>query len=229
MRSLLLLYQQWNILTENRSRILPTGIFLSPIMDLQAFTATVVLLLTSHSGPASERLDFHTNKARVHGIAAQVLKVMDEKSSDTGGANFARHGALTIRSLSGLLQQTDDGANSDQLSLKVPLLGNVNIRRNMDPSPVPPTGTQQPAQILPNAGLWRPIEQFVSQPTSVAPLNAGVLFPAATQGQAEWQLNPLSWSIDDTTDSMFQDVFMADTFDQLGAWQGDYSNFQLSG
>lgn len=199
-------------------RTLPTGIFLSPILDLQAFTATVVLLLTSHSAPSSDRVEFEARKARVHGIASQVLNVMDEKSREAGRASFARQGAITIRSLSQLLQQNGDGLAANQLSLTVPLLGNVNIRRNVDP---PIIGTQQAAQ------YWNPNGSAVSQPTaSEMNFGAGSLLPGVSQAPAEWQWNPLSWSVDGAVNNIFQDAFMADSAD-FGTWQGDYNGFQF--
>ncbi|EXJ57785.1 uncharacterized protein A1O5_12343 [Cladophialophora psammophila CBS 110553] len=207
-------------------RMLPSGIFLSPIMDLQAFTATIVLLLTSHSGPSSNRLDSEANKVRVQGIAAQVLQVMEEKSRDTTNSNFARLGALTIRSLNALLQQNNDAADSRQLNLKVPLLGNVNVRRNVDPSHAPAPTNQPPFQVQSDTGLWRSHEQIVhQQPSSISASTGPHL--ALVQTPAEWDWNPLSWSFD-THDNFLQDAFMADTFDQAGMWQTNYDSFQLN-
>ncbi|OAP55553.1 hypothetical protein AYL99_10526 [Fonsecaea erecta] len=205
-------------------RLLPSGIFLSPIMDLQAFTATIVLLLTSHSGPSGNGLDSEANKARVQGIAAQVLQVMDEKSRDAANSSFARLGALTIRSLNALLQQNGDSTDSRQLDLKVPLLGNVNVRRNINPSQVPATSDQQPFQVQPDTGLWRPHDQILHQQPGIIPVNTSSQL-ALAQTTAEWGLNPLSWSFD-THDNFIQDAFMADTFDQTGMWQTDYNGFQ---
>ncbi|KAH0827670.1 putative C6 finger domain protein [Fonsecaea pedrosoi] len=203
-------------------RMLPSGIFLSPILDLQAFTATTVLLLTSHTGPSSNHLDLEVNKARIQGIAAQVLKVMDEKSRDTTNASFARLGAMTIRSLNALLQQNSDAVNSRQLNLKVPLLGNVTVRRNIDPSQAPSTD-QQPFQVQPDTGLWRSQQHILTQPGTM-PTNNGGQFTLA-QTSAEWELNPLSWSFD-THDNFFQDAFMADSFEPMGMWQTDYDGLQ---
>ncbi|KIW22220.1 uncharacterized protein PV07_12130 [Cladophialophora immunda] len=207
-------------------RMLPSGFFLSPIMDLQAITATIVLLLTSHSGPSSNHLDSEANKARVQGIAAQVLQVMDAKSRDAANANFSRLGAATIRSLNALLQQTGDATSSRQLNLKVPLLGNVNVRRNIDPSQTSSTANQQPFQVQQDTGLWRAPEQILHQQPGVTPVNTGPQL-ALTQTTAEWELNPLSWSFD-THDNFFQDAFMADAFDQTGMWQTDYSSFHAN-
>jgi len=207
--------------------LLPSGIFLSPMMDLQALTATVTLLLTTHSGAVGDRLEFQANKARVQEIAAQVLKVMEEKSGDTAGANFARQGALTIRSLSALLQQNQSATGSRQLNLKVPLLGNINIRRNLDLPQAPATSTQQPMQMLPRTGPWDSTPQSVTQPFGDSTLSQGQLPPQAMQESSDWQWNPLSWSIEATHDNAFQDVFMADNMDQFGTWQGEHNNFQI--
>ena len=160
-------------------------------------------------------------------MAAQVLKVMEEKSGDVGGASFARQGALTIRSLSLLLQQSEGATDASQLSLKVPLLGNISIRRNANRSQAPPPTAQQQPQMLPSPALWSVFPHQASQSFENASLNQGPLPPATMQEQADWQYNPLSWSIEDNHDSAFQDVFVADNWDQFGAMQGDYNNFQM--
>jgi hypothetical protein len=205
-------------------RMLPSGIFLSPIMDLQALTATVVLLLASHSGAGNHRIDFQANKARVQEIAAQVLKVMEEQSGEATGTNFARQGAITIRSLSALLQQREGAADSSQLSLKVPLLGNINIRRNTTHPEAATTGKHQPAQSLPGTGLWDPSQQPAPQIFDGASLSHVQVVPSTMQEQADWQWNPLSWSIDDNP---FHDAFMTDNLDHFGMWQGDDNSLQF--
>ena len=70
-------------------RLLPSGIFLSPLMDLLALTAIVVLLLTNYSGMGNGQLEYQASKGRVQAVAEQVLKVMEEKSIDAGSASFA--------------------------------------------------------------------------------------------------------------------------------------------
>ncbi|KAJ9603199.1 hypothetical protein H2200_012494 [Cladophialophora chaetospira] len=206
-------------------RLLPSGIFLSPMLDLQAFTATVVLLLSSHSGPASDRADVQANKLRVQDIAAQVLKVMDERSRDGAGANWARQGAVTIRALHGLLRGGGETIHAGNLSLKVPILGNINVRRNTGHSEM--AKTQQPMQNLPGVGLWKPDAELNSQQMDVASLSQSQLAPLNMQEQTPWQWNPLSWSIEENNDNVFQDAFMADNFDQFGTWGGGYNNFQF--
>ncbi|EXJ54741.1 hypothetical protein A1O7_10082 [Cladophialophora yegresii CBS 114405] len=205
--------------------MLPSGIFLSPIMDLQALTATVVLLLASHSGAVNDRIELQANKARVQDTATQVLRLMEEKSGDAAGSSFARQGAIAIRSLSALLQKSEGAAGSSQLSLKVPLLGNINIRRNTNPPQAATTGNQQPAHVMPGTGLWDPSQHPASQLFDGATLNQIHAAPSTMQEQANWQWNPLSWSIEDNS---FQDAFMIDDLDQLGMWQGDDISMQFN-
>ena len=212
-------------------RILPSGVFLSPIMDLQALTATVVLLLTAYSGSNNDLLEDQASKVRVEQVTAQVLKVMEEKSGDAGGTNFARQGAATIRSLSKLLQQSEQTDDPRQLSLKVPLLGSINIRRNTSNSqpPIAPgtaLATYQPAPALPDP--WTDQRQ-ISQPFESATLMQGIQPVTTMQEQNGWQWNPLSWSIEDSQDNLIQDGFMTDNWDGFGAFQGDYSNLHFSG
>lgn len=151
---------------------------------------------------------------------------MEEKSRDAAGANWAQQGALTIRALHGLFQEGGDTTHSDRLSLKVPLLGNINIRRNPGQSEMAAVRSQQPAQILPGTGLWKADTNLTTQPSDLASLNQGQLPPMTMPEQTNWQWNPLSWSIEDESDNMLQDAFMADNFDQFGGWNG-YNSFEL--
>jgi hypothetical protein len=210
-------------------RLLPSGIFLSPIMDIQALTATVTLLLTTHSGDATERRESQENKAKVHELTTQVLTVMEEKSGDAAGGNFARQGAMAIRSLQTLLKQSDGASVSRQLNLKVPLLGSLNIRRNLDltPAKAPTSVPQQATQVPAETGLWNPHAQPLSQPFDNAAVTTYQHPQPVTQGPADWQWNPLSWSVEATPDNMLQDGFMVDSMDPFGTWQGDYTSFQM--
>ena len=206
-------------------RILPSGIFLSQILDLEAFTATVVLLLTSHSWPPMDRIVLETNQARIESVVAQVTKLMDEKSNDTNASNFAQHGVTIIRSLNTLLQQDGDASNVHQLRLKVPLLGNVHIRRNASPPQMPKSKNPQSFQIPSESGLWKLNGPFTPQHHGSRSLNPDTVLGYATQAQAEWQWNPLSWSIEDNHDNFFQDAFMTDDSDQFAMWQTNYNNY----
>ena len=68
---------------------------------------------------------------------------------------------LLFRSLSTFLQQSEGASDSSQLSLKVPLLGNLNIRHNTNISQIPITQPLTP--ILPGNGLWNAgLPQFLT-------------------------------------------------------------------
>ncbi|KIX07248.1 uncharacterized protein Z518_01901 [Rhinocladiella mackenziei CBS 650.93] len=207
-------------------RLLPSGFFLCRILDLQAFTAMVILLLTSHSWPPMNRLDLQTNKARIDGVVTQVITLMDEKSHDSTGSSFTQHAVFTIRSLMTLLQQDGDTSNLCQMRLKVPLLGEVHIRRNACLSQPPQSKDWQSFPIPSGSAQWRMNEPLATpQNYGSRPLNPDILSGSATQSQAECHWNPLSWSIEDNHDNFFQDPLMAESFDQCDMWQPDYNNF----
>lgn len=199
-------------------RELPSGIFISPALDLHAFTATVIILLMSHSSPSTDRLNLQTNKAEVDGLVAQVIKLMDGTAKDTTGCNFAQRGVTAIRSLNRLLRQ-DDTSNVQELTLKIPLLGKVHIRRNSYASrAVNPPTLQTPS----NVGFRNPNEQFTPQERR---LNADShVTSSAFQAQGEWD-DPLSWSIEGRYDDFFQDALMADNIDQFAMWENGTGGF----
>lgn len=171
---------------------LPSNIFISQALDLQAFTATVVIILTSYS--SRDRLS-----PRINSAVAQVINIMEDKSRNSAGFNFALCGASTIRSLEKLLQD-DETSGLQELTLRVPLLGKVHVRRNSHES------KKAEAQFIPHdQGL---------PPLASAPL---------AQGECQW--DSLSWSIEDRYGDFFQAALNAGGVDQFAMWENGYSTF----
>lgn len=104
-------------------RLMPAGFFPVRVIDIQALTAAIFLL---HSGK-SRASSADSEAARVPSTAALVngiLETMDSVSSSTGG-HFAREAASAVRSLRTLLESDVP----QTLSLKIPLLGQINVSR----------------------------------------------------------------------------------------------------
>jgi hypothetical protein len=200
-------------------RRFPSGIFLCRIMDLQAFTAIVVLLLTSQNSPSTDTSVLSTNGSRIASLVEQVTTLMDEKSSTHDASNFAHHGVAAIRSLQTIMQQNKNSAHMKEFSIKVPLLGNVRVRRNVDTSQQPRARNPQFVQTLQETGSWRPDEQIIPQPYGRQSLSANTIPDLTPQLQGGWQWDPLSWSIDNFNENFFQDPFMAEHYDQFDMWQ----------
>jgi hypothetical protein len=131
------------------------------------------------------------------------------------GSDFTRNGLATIQSLNRLLQHDDNEAHMQELTLKVPLLGKVHIRRNTLTSEQPPEAMNPP---LPSQlCLWKPKEQIVPHqyvPPPLGTLPPNTYAPAALPVR-EWQWDPFSWSIEDNQENFFQATFMAESFDQF--------------
>jgi hypothetical protein len=209
-------------------RQLPSGIFLSHNLDLQAFTAAVVLLLTSHSSPYTNRSNLRISKTKVDGAVAKVITLMDEKAKVTGGSKFAQHGVATIRSLINLLQQDDEASELQELTLKVPLLGKIHIRRRSSTSRVS-TANNLPSFLVPlNSGAENPNEHFALQEQGQLQINGDSHMASANQMQAEWQGDPLSWSIEGHYEDFFQDALMGEEIDPFSVWQNNYTGFQFN-
>jgi hypothetical protein len=203
--------------------VLPSGIFVSPILDLQGFTASVVLLLTSYNTTGDRQMGMPADKQKVHDTVARVVKVMDEKSRDITGATFAKHGAVSIRSLADFLH-SGGSAGQKEVSLHVPLLGSITIRRNEQSSGRPPATQQMPSN---NAGLWNNNFTRVSQSALPASMVTPSAIPVSVSTQQDWQWNPLSWSINDQ-DNFFQEALPMDMLDQFGGWNGGFDMASMS-
>ncbi|KAJ5613354.1 hypothetical protein N7510_006548 [Penicillium lagena] len=190
-------------------RKLPPGFFLLGILDLQVFSATVVLLLTSHSSSSTNRFNLRIDKTRIDTVVGQVINLMRERSDGAPNSDSAKNAASTLNALNHLLREDDSGNQVHQLTVKVPLLGKVHVRRNPQMWQAPKADKPW-FQPQPDTGAWKLNEQ---------------VFPASFQGnpsvgttwgaQEDWQLDRLSWSIENSHENLFQDSLMMDTFDQF--------------
>ncbi|PLB49443.1 putative C6 finger domain protein [Aspergillus steynii IBT 23096] len=199
---------------------LPPGLFCTRVLDLQVFVTTVVLLLISHNSSPSDRLGFCAHKAKTGRTVQEVTKLMTERSHDTTGARFAHTCVTTINSLHQLLQQ-EGPAHPQDLTLQVPLLGKVKVRRNLHQQETPQDGSISESTTNPNA--LRSEESSISQPQHSSKLSGSLQPPGNLQGDF------LSWSVEDNSDSYFQDALMMDDFDPFTMWPDAYNGFPLMG
>ena len=108
--------------------ILPVGFFANRVIDLQAFTATVFLLLASYrtrsdSGTLPRAIDV----SLTIGIVDQTSRMMRYAASQPGG-DFAYQAADAVRSLSSLLQQPQS-LRLQKVTLSLPLVGRIHVSR----------------------------------------------------------------------------------------------------
>ena len=137
--------------------ILPAGFFANQMLDLQAFTATVFLLLASYQTTSSDTGAL-TQAADVNitsGIIDQAVRMMGF-AANGAGADFARQAADAIRSLRSLLQQPQPSQSSQKITLSLPLVGRIHVSRKSHVShPTFPeqsyaASDQQPQRLWPN-------------------------------------------------------------------------------
>ncbi|KAF5618758.1 Zn(II)2Cys6 transcription factor (Eurofung) [Fusarium sp. NRRL 52700] len=202
-------------------RKLPSGFFSLNVLDLQAFTAVILLLLLSHSCPLSDVHGFQVNKSGLEAVVSQVLHLMEEKSKKAFGSDFARRGAHTIRSLRHLLQQ-DDGAGSsmNEMTVNVPLIGKIRVRRNTQ-TPLTLTGHSQESSIQPpQVAHWRSVEQVIPTVCS-SQLSSGTglqNYATITSVVPDLQWDQLLWSVEDSGESALDDTIFSNGFDQAAMW-----------
>ena len=128
--------------------ILPAGFFANRVIDLQAFTATVFLLLASYrTTPGSGTLPQAVDVNVTTGIVDQAVRMMGFAADRVGG-DFARQAADAVHSLSSLLQQPQS-SESQKITLDLPLVGRIHVSRkshavNLVSKQRYPTPSQQP-------------------------------------------------------------------------------------
>ncbi|KAH8805157.1 putative Zn(II)2Cys6 transcription factor [Xylogone sp. PMI_703] len=201
--------QEYQILRQE----LPPGIFLAKTLDLQAFIATVILLLISYGSTSVDPTNLRINKVKTDNLVMQVITIMEEKCLDNSAAT-------AIRSLIKLLQQEDMSSNTQELTLRVPLLGKVHVRRKSIPRAQGLNfDNQNSAPILSNTAVsWNPNEQANPQdqnlPTALnTDINMMTTFPTQTM-----QWDPFSWSIEDHYEDLLQDTLSSEEINQFALW-----------
>ncbi|KAL4994218.1 hypothetical protein BDV10DRAFT_189223 [Aspergillus recurvatus] len=208
-------------------RKLPSGFFTLRMLDLQAFGAMAALLLLSHTCPFPDHRTFQIDRPRIERVVTQIIELMEEKSKDGVGVDFADRGAKTLRALWNLLQQdASDPAPMQELTVNVPLLGNIHIRRNVPTAQTILPESQRPS-MMPQSADWPAHEQvtpsaYNPQLTTSSTYMQEPLIPS--HGPSHMQWGPLSWSIENGGDNLLDDALMAETFDQAALWQNMYYN-----
>ncbi|KAI7465541.1 hypothetical protein KC351_g14935 [Hortaea werneckii] len=145
--------------------LLPIGFFASRVIDLQAFTGAVFLLLASQRNvlTGSRRLRSSDNFSEVEanrGLAQGIVDGMETSAADATGmaADFGRQAAGAIRSLSDLLLLPPSNGGCQRVTLRLPLIGNIHVARKPASDAASQSGNKAPpvcAQQYPHSGDQR--------------------------------------------------------------------------
>jgi hypothetical protein len=193
----------------NLRGILPGAFFAGRVLDLQALTAAIFLLYNSKRPMPQQGLSVQDDGNLPATVLVQrMLEMMDSIASQPSG-DFGRQAAIAIRALRSLLDQPGK-PDAQNLTLRVPMLGKINVNRHYQPMPNP-----QPQQHY---------DITTMQPTASA---AG--FQSMPSGQTTIQSDAyeipaidsndlLSWSLDLMLDDIppFPDISFG--ADQLLSW-----------
>ncbi|KAF5535519.1 Zn(II)2Cys6 transcription factor (Eurofung) [Fusarium mexicanum] len=202
-------------------RKLPSGFFSLNVLDLQAFTAVILLLLLSHSSPFPEVHSFQINKSGLEAVVSQVILLMEEKSNTVLGSDFARRGAHTIRSLHHLLQQDESaGSSMKEMTVNVPLIGKIRVRRNTQHSLNLTAHSQESSIQGPQVGHWS-LEEQVTPTLCSSQLNTGTSPQNSANNTSvvpDLQWDQFLWSVEDSGESALDDFIFRNGFDQASLW-----------
>lgn len=145
--------------------MLPLTFFAGRIIDLEAMTAAVYLIYTSHRSFVRYSDNSSNGEKSSQQLAYDVVQMMDSvcaKAPNKVGADVARKASKAIRKLDELLSQPEP-SKSQQLALKIPMLGKVNVGRNFN------TG-RQPCQDQSAVGAGK-------LPSQMFAISCGACFP----------------------------------------------------
>ncbi|KAK6002992.1 hypothetical protein QM012_000837 [Aureobasidium pullulans] len=110
--------------------LLPAGFFAISIMDLQAFSAIVFLLLSakkSEAAPSAMASRHIMTPQQSYSLVDDAVEAMERASSRTGSQS-ALHGLEAIKSLRSLIGQPNS-AEPQKASLLLPMIGRIHVSR----------------------------------------------------------------------------------------------------
>ncbi|KAE8167461.1 hypothetical protein BDV40DRAFT_252963 [Aspergillus tamarii] len=195
-------------------RKLPAGLFMSRVLDLQALTAASVLLLLSHHVRSTDRHSLRVDISHLHGLVSDVITLIGERARDPTNSELAVEAYNTLRALDQLLHQDDRIGEVERLTVTVPLLGKIHVRRNTRSAPQSRVNNQPSSQLESNMGIQKwisashPLEGQSSLGTNV-PVNETDPTPD------EWRLTDLSWSVEGSLDNLLEDVYLNESIGQF--------------
>ncbi|KAF2753837.1 putative Zn(II)2Cys6 transcription factor [Pseudovirgaria hyperparasitica] len=191
-------------------RAIPSGFFICKPMDMEGFISTTVLLLATHNIRLTKRPNETIDVAELKALILNIIELMNDKSSDAIGSDIARRGALVLRSLYDCLLEDSEGKSTpEELTVKVPILGQIHVQRN--PKPVKPV-PQAPVMSTPvnQPATWQGTAAFPEMSTANEAFMGGV-----STTNTGWSADPFSWSITHGQEAFFQDALMTGNFEQF--------------
>ncbi|KAK0254308.1 hypothetical protein LTS09_010734 [Friedmanniomyces endolithicus] len=143
--------------------LLPNGFFACRLLDLQALTAAIFLLIKQH-GPVQQvvvgtGMHVHTDTT-TRLLLERLLEAMETGAGKPGG-HFARQAAKAIRSVADLLKN-EEPSGKESLTLCVPLLGRIDVRRKIPQPAQRPAQPARPDRVHPNGSPPQHAQAFES-------------------------------------------------------------------
>ncbi|KAK6811599.1 hypothetical protein RU639_012493 [Aspergillus parasiticus] len=194
-------------------RKLPAGLFMSRVLDLQALTAASVLLLLSHHVRSTDRHSFRVDISHLHGVVSDIITLIGERARDPTNSDLAVEAYNTLRALDQLLRQDDHTGEVERLTVTVPLLGKIHVRRNTRSAPQPRLANQSSSQLESNTGIQKWIS--ASHPLEgQSSIGTNIAVNEADPSPDEWRLTDLSWSVEGSLDNLLEDAFLSESIGQ---------------
>ena len=113
----------------NLRGLLPGAFFAGRVLDLQAFTAAIFLLYNSKRPTPQQGLSVQDHGDQPATMLVQrIVETMDSVAKEPSG-DFGKQAATAIRALRSLLERPGK-PDSQNLTLRVPMLGKINVNRH---------------------------------------------------------------------------------------------------
>lgn len=137
--------------------LLPAGFFANSIIDLQAFSAIVFLMLSANksaAAPSAAASRHIMTPEQTHSLVDEAIQAMERASSRTR-SHSALHGLEAIKSLRCLIEQPNSN-EPQKASLLLPMIGKIHVSRKSGRSGQQHQSLQSPSSRGPEYSLQDP-------------------------------------------------------------------------
>lgn len=190
---------------------LPPGFFICRIIDMQVFSAAVVLVLSCYEQIVIQNGEAPTTSSTEVLLAAvQYILTTMESVSGQVSSEFVKEAAAAIKSLLTLLENPA-AANSQGLTLRIPLLGRIHI------------AAKQQASAAQKPELGQPIVNPTLPGNDATVFGHAIIGSTMSEPVAPLALPPdqIPWYMElDMGSSTLQDPFMTDDFGNWDQYTG---------
>lgn len=195
--------KRWLVLRKS----LPLGFFICRVIDVQAFTAAMVMLLASKQAQINGG-----NPIPETECLPQVVALLEEKARDQVASDIAAQAVKVIHSLTDILHGGESDAHGS-LKLTIPRLGKIHVWCNGSGAGLDLRPSETSHRQVPSSQAWHGPSGESLQGNFAGEMSNGFGMVQSSEFVSE---GPVSWLFENDYGAMFDGDFLDATFEFPG-------------